>query len=295
MNSYTIGQNAFNAKSYAGGLYIVATPIGNLGDITIRGLEILSSADLIACEDTRVTGKLLNAFGIKTKMIPYHEHNAEKQTPKIIEALNKGKLVALTSDAGTPLVSDPGQRLVVEVRNAELPVFPVPGASAPLAALTASGFSTERFTFLGFLPNKSAARKASLNTLLDEKGSLIFFEGPSRLAACLRDMAEVFGVERQAAVCRELTKMHEEVRRGPLSELAEHFDQTPPKGEIVIVLAPTEIAKDAVKIDDLLTELLETMSVSRAASEAAKLTDRPKRDLYQRALTLSKALKADED
>lgn len=285
MGTYTIGQSSHVAKTTAAGLYIVATPIGNLGDMTIRGLEILASADFVACEDTRVTGKLLSYFGIKTKMHSYHEYNADIQGAHIIERLQKGEVVALTSDAGTPLVSDPGQRLVAAAREAGLPVFPVPGASAPLAALTASGFSTEQFTFYGFLPPKQAARKAALTALMDDKGTLVFFEGPSRLDACLLDMASVLGMSRMGAVCRELTKMHEEVRRAPLGELAEYYSENPPRGEIVIVLAPNNTSAE-IDLDALIAELLETMSVSRAAGEAAKLTGRSKRDLYQRALAL---------
>ncbi|MFK7901712.1 MAG: 16S rRNA (cytidine(1402)-2'-O)-methyltransferase [Nitratireductor sp.] len=263
----------------------MSTPIGNLGDITIRGLEILASADLIACEDTRVTGKLLSHFGIKAKMHSYHEYNADKEGAIIIERLKKGEVVALASDAGTPLVSDPGQRLVALARENDLPVFPVPGASAPLAAITASGFSTQRFTFFGFLPPKQVARQSELKKLLDEKGTLAFFEGPSRLAACLSDMALVLGEDRQGAVCRELTKMHEEVQRDSLANLASYYEQYPPRGEIVIVLAPKD-EEQTLDIDALLLELLQTMSVSRAASEAAKLTGRAKRDLYQKALFL---------
>lgn len=290
MGSYTIGQSSHVAKTASAGLYIISTPIGNLGDMTIRGLEILASADIVACEDTRVTGKLLSHFGIKAKLYSYHEYNADKVGAQIIERLQKGEIVALTSDAGTPLVSDPGQRLVAAAREADLPVFPVPGASAPLAALTASGFPTEQFTFYGFLPPKQAARKTALTNLIDDKGTLVFFEGPSRLDACLADMAEVLGPKRLGAVCRELTKLHEEVRRAPLSELAKHYTENPPRGEIVIVLAPDTQEKE-IDVDALITELLQTMSVSRAASEAAKLSGRPKRDLYQRALSLNEKQK----
>lgn len=285
MGSYTIGQSSHIAKTAANGLYIISTPIGNLGDITIRALELLAGADIVACEDTRVTGKLLSHFGIKTKLVSYHEYNADKVGPHIIERLQNGEVVALTSDAGTPLVSDPGQRLVAAAREAELPVFPVPGASAPLAALTASGFATDQFTFYGFLPPKMAARKTALTSLMEDKGTLVFFEGPSRLDACLTDMAQVLGETRMGAVCREITKLHEEVRRAPLSELAQYYSQNPPRGEIVIVLAP-ETGEKEIDIDALIIELLDTMSVSRTASEAAKLSGRPKRDLYQRALIL---------
>lgn len=289
MSSFTIRSNSFDAKTISNGLYVVSTPIGNLADITIRALEVLASADLIACEDTRVTGKLLSHYGIKSKMIAYHEHNAKKQGEKIITLFENGKIVALTSDAGTPLVSDPGQRLVSLAREKDIPVYPIPGPSAPLAAISVCGFSTERFSFFGFLPNKKSARKSELQSLRTEKGTLIFFESPSRLAACLQDMVEVFSGDRKAAICRELTKLHEEVRTDSLDVLSEHYQQNPAKGEIVIILEPDESSGTSFDLDKILTEFLETMSVSRAASEAASLTGQSKREVYQRALALKKA------
>ncbi|MGB7287358.1 MAG: 16S rRNA (cytidine(1402)-2'-O)-methyltransferase [Salaquimonas sp.] len=288
MGSFMIGDKEFSSAKPAPGLYIVSTPIGNLGDITLRALETLAGADIIACEDTRVTAKLLKRYGISAKRTSYHEHNADKEGPILLDAVRQGKVVALASDAGTPLISDPGQRLVAAAKTEALPVFPIPGVSAPIAALTASGLPTEVFTFAGFLPSKQGQRQSVLQSFRGHDGTLMFFEGPSRLAASLKDMAEQFGGERQACVCRELTKMHEEARLGSLSELLEHYTQSPPKGEIVIVLAP-EIKDQILDPETLLVELLETMSVSRAASEAAKRTGLAKRDLYTKALNLAEA------
>jgi len=286
MGEYQIGMHAFNAPKPVGGLYIVSTPIGNLADITLRALEVLSGADIIACEDTRVTAKLLQRYAIKARRVAYHEHNAEKEGPLLLEAIRSGKVVALVSDAGTPLVSDPGQRLVAAARLEGLAVFPIPGPSAPIAALTASGLPTDVFTFGGFLPSKSGQRKTVLQSFLGQAGTLMFFEGPSRLVASLNDMAEIFGNDRQACVARELTKLHEEAVLAPLGELIEYYEAKPPKGEIVIVLAP-QIKNEASDPDAVLRELLTEMSVSRAAGEAAKLTGMTKRDLYARALKIA--------
>jgi 16S rRNA (cytidine1402-2'-O)-methyltransferase len=284
-----IGATEFAAPKPAAGLYVVSTPIGNLRDITIRALEILAGADVVACEDTRVTAKLLNRYGISARRKAYHEHNADHEGPLLLQAVAEGKVVALASDAGTPLISDPGQRLVAEAKRLDLAVFPVPGASAPIAALTASGLPTDCFTFAGFLPSKKGQRIATLQSFRGQSslqaGTLMFFESPARLANALEDMIEVFGPVREACICREITKMHEEARRGSLAELLEHYSEHPPKGEIVIVLAP-EVRGDTPDADTVLMELLETMSVSRAASEAAKLTGLAKRDLYSRALEI---------
>ena len=286
MSAFVIHGKEFMAPAQEGGLYVVATPIGNLGDITIRALEILAACDVIACEDTRVTGKLLSRYGIATKRRPYHEHNAEREGPKLLELLHEGQSVALVSDAGTPLISDPGQRLVASAREAGIPVTAIPGASAPLAALAASGLVTGRFTFAGFLPPKKGARQAALATFAESHGTLVFFEGPSRLAASLADMAETFGSDHRGCVARELTKLHEEYRAGPLEELAAHYRENPPKGEIVILVEPLAGAGEADR-ETVLRELLETMNVSRAAAEAARLTGLPKRELYQAALRIS--------
>ncbi|MCB1384927.1 MAG: 16S rRNA (cytidine(1402)-2'-O)-methyltransferase [Nitratireductor sp.] len=286
MTHFTIRQQTFAAAPLEPGVYVVATPIGNLGDVTLRALETLAAADLIACEDTRVTGKLLVRYAIDTPRRAYHEHNADREGPALLDLVASGKAVALASDAGTPLISDPGQRLVAQARGRGLPVFALPGASAPLAALAAAGLPTSRFTFAGFPPPRQGARRAELARFSENQGTLVFFEGPSRLAATLADMAEVFGPAHTGCVARELTKLHEEFRTGPLADLAEHYAAHPPRGEIVILVAPLE-AGEAPDPETLLRELLQTMSVSRAAAEAARLTGGRKRDLYQLALRLA--------
>ncbi len=210
------------AAKLASGLFVVATPIGNLGDITVRALQALAGADLIACEDTRVTRKLLDHYGIATPLTPYHEHNAAAARPKLLAALAQGKAVALVSDAGTPLISDPGYKLVRAAREAGYPVVPLPGASSVLAALATAGLPTDRFFFEGFLPAKSAQRRARLAELDRMPATLVLFETGPRLAAALADLAETFG-PREGAICRELTKFFEEVRRGDLESLAAHY------------------------------------------------------------------------
>lgn len=267
------------------GLYLAATPIGNLGDITLRVLEALAAANMIACEDTRVTGRLLQHYSIKTPMTAYHEHNADSAGNKILEKIIEGQSVVLTSDAGTPVISDPGFRLVVDARSRELPVIPLPGASAPLAALIASGIPSQQWTFHGFLPSKQGARQAHLKLLSSRKESLIFFDSPNRLVNTLNDISEIFGQDRIVCVARELTKLHEEVITAPVSELVKRFARQKTKGEIVIIVSPSQ--ED--KIHDptvLISELLETMTVKQAAAEAAELTGMPKRQLYQLALTI---------
>ncbi|NDV88320.1 16S rRNA (cytidine(1402)-2'-O)-methyltransferase [Aurantimonas aggregata] len=270
------------------GLYLVATPIGNLGDVTLRGLEIIAGADRLACEDTRVTAKLLQRFAIKRRMTPYHEHNAEQSGAALLADLVAGQSVALVSDAGTPLVSDPGYRLVQLALDAGIKVVPIPGASAVLAALCASGLPSDAFFFAGFLPQKEQARAARLQELARVPGSLVFFEAPHRIAASLSAMATALG-ERPAAVCRELTKAYETVYRGTLPELAERFaamEQV--RGEIVVCIAPppAEAAASAADTDGILAGLLAEMKPTQAAQEAARLTGLPRRELYQRALEL---------
>ncbi len=285
MAEYSLDGITHHSGSLEPGLYIVATPIGNLADITIRALKTLAGADLIACEDTRTTGKLLKHFGIATKMTPYHEHNADKAGAAIISMLQENQSVALVSDAGTPLISDPGYRLVAGAREKQVRIVPVPGPSAPLAALVASGLQTDRFMFAGFLPSKTAARKSRLRELADVNSTMIFFESPNRLLASLDDIIEIYGGERVGAVARELTKFHEEITSGSLLELRNAYDGRKVRGEIVIVIAPLQ--QDAqIDIDALLGELLTNMSVSRAAAEASKLSGKTKREMYQRALAL---------
>ena len=248
-------------------------------------LETLAGCDLIACEDTRVTGKLLRHYGITTKAISYHEHNAITAGPRIVEDLKSGKSVVQVSDAGTPLVSDPGFRLIDLAQEAGIPVWPLPGATAPVTALVASGLPNEVWTFAGFLPTKQGARKARLESLSAIPSTLIFFESPNRVDKSLADMVEVFGEDRIACVARELTKLHEELITGTLSELASIFSDKSAKGEIVVLIAPP-LEKEIQDTETLLLELMQSMSVSKAAAEAAVLTGNSKRDLYQQALQL---------
>lgn len=270
------------------GLHIVSTPIGNLADITLRALAVLSRADVIACEDTRVTAKLKSTFGLTSPLIPYHEHNAERATPKIIRRLEKGEIVALVSDAGTPLISDPGYRLVGAAIEAGITVIAVPGPSAALAALVASGLPTDKFLFAGFLPPRPSARRKELSVLAPLRASLVFYESPNRLAATLKDMAQTLA-SRQAVVAREITKKFEELSRGTLGELADTYGaQDNPKGEIVIVVGPPGDQPEATpeEIDRLLTETLKNEGVKDAASIIANATGWPRRAVYQRALAL---------
>ncbi|ORE97334.1 16S rRNA (cytidine(1402)-2'-O)-methyltransferase [Aurantimonas sp. 22II-16-19i] len=269
-------------------LYLVATPIGNLGDVTLRALEIIAGADRLACEDTRVTGKLLQRFAIERRMTPYHEHNAETAGPALIEVVQAGGSVALVSDAGTPLVSDPGYRLVQSAYEAGVKVVPIPGASAVTTALLASGLPSDAFFFAGFLPQKEKARAERLEELVRVPGTLILFEAPHRIAASLAAMAEIFP-EREAAVCRELTKLHETIYRGLLPDLATQFSEMAEvRGEIVVCIAPppADGAASQADADEILAGLLVEMKPTKAAQEAARLTGLPRRDLYQRALEM---------
>jgi 16S rRNA (cytidine1402-2'-O)-methyltransferase len=285
--TYVVGQAEIMARPLAAALYLVATPIGNLGDITLRALETLAGADVLACEDTRVTRVLLDRYGIRQRPYAYHEHNAGEAGPKLIAALQEGRSVALVSDAGTPLVSDPGFRLVEQALAAGIRVVPIPGPSAVLAALTASGLPSDAFLFAGFLPVKDGQRKTRLTQLATVPATLIFFESPRRLAETLVAMAEVLG-DRPAAIGRELTKTFEEMRTGTLAALAAHFAEAPtPKGEIVICVGPPDDKADAPgDIDRLLTSLAAEMPASKAAAEAAKMTGQPKQALYRRLLEL---------
>lgn len=277
---------ALSEAPLAPGLYLVATPIGNLRDITLRALDVLSAADLVMAEDTRVAGKLLHAFGLSKKLERYDEHSADRAGPKAMAILAEGGRVALVSDAGTPLVSDPGYRLAREAIAAGLPVFPIPGASALLAGLTVAGLPTDRFLFAGFPPPKSAARKAFLEELAGLRATLVFFEGGSRVAASLADMAEVFG-PREAAVARELTKLYETVTRGTLADLAADPRMVSPKGEFVIVVGPgREDIATAADADTALKDALTRLRPAEAASEVARALGLPRRDLYRRAMEL---------
>ena len=267
---------------------MVATPIGNAADITLRALDILGSADFVACEDTRVTGRLLHLHGLSRPLVAYHDHNAARALPAVIERLKNGEKVALVSDAGTPLVSDPGYRLVRAAIDAGIEVAAVPGPSSVTAALSIAGLPTDRFFFQGFLPRNKGARRQTLAEIAAIQASLLFMESAKRLAATLADMAHVLG-PRPAAVARELTKLHEEVRRGRLPELAAHYrDAGPPKGEVVIVIGPPDPAETPGEeaVDDLLRAALAQLSVKEAAALVAGQTGISRRPLYARALAL---------
>lgn len=275
------------------GLYLVATPIGNLGDISSRAIEVLTAADTIACEDTRNTQKLLNLLGIKKKRLTaYHEYNADKARPYILERLRNGEMIALVSDAGTPLVSDPGYRLVQDCISQNIYVTAIPGASAVLTALQLSGLPSHRFLFEGFLPPKTTARKKELALLAEVPATLIFYESPQRLEETLNDMLFVLG-NRYAAVVRELTKKFEQTIRGTFSELLAYYQKNnPPKGEIVIVVSPAEQKKESLdEIRNQLTEALKKMSVKEAVSLISQSKSESKKTIYQMAVEIKNASK----
>ncbi|SHF61229.1 16S rRNA (cytidine1402-2'-O)-methyltransferase [Kaistia soli DSM 19436] len=294
---YTIDGQAFTAPPLPGGLYIVSTPIGNLRDITIRALQTLAAADIIACEDTRTTRVLLRHYGLSGQLIAYHEHNAAEQRPRILEALDTGRSLALVSDAGTPLISDPGYRLVADVTAAGHLVVPIPGASAILAGLVAAALPTDAFFFAGFLPTRTVGRKKRIAALAAIPGTLVFYESPHRTAETLADLAETLGPERPATMARELTKTFETHRRGTLGSLAaELADEPDPKGEIVIMVGPPEAGvAEPGDVDALLLRLLADHPVKEAAQQAAAQTGLPRRDLYQRALALKQGDGGDDD
>jgi 16S rRNA (cytidine1402-2'-O)-methyltransferase len=268
------------------GLYIVATPIGNLSDLSPRAADVLARADLIAVEDSRVTAKLLHHIGARRPMLPYHDHNAERVRPQLIERMREGA-VALVSDAGTPLISDPGYKLVRDARAAGIAVTTVPGPSAVVAALTLAGLPTDRFLFLGFLPPKSGAKATAIAEVASIRATLVLYESGPRLASTLRALQDGLG-DREAAVAREISKKFEETVTGSLSELAERYSEAPPKGEIVVVVAPPGEA-EAVgedQIDSALREAMGRLSASRAAAEVAERLGVPRRQAYERALRL---------
>ena len=262
------------------GLYIVATPIGNLSDLSPRAASVLARAGLIAVEDSRVTAKLLHHIGVKRPMLPYHDHNADRVRPGLIERM-RGEAVALVSDAGTPLISDPGYKLVRDARAAGIAITTIPGPSAVVAALTLAGLPTDRFAFFGFLPAKG--RKAAIAEAALFHGSLVFYESGPRLAAALAALAEGLG-DRDAAIVREISKRFEETVTGTLAGLAARYSEAPPKGEIVIVVAPPQgkaVAEE--EVDRALREAMTRLSPSRAAAEVAALLGLPRRDVYARA------------
>jgi len=274
-----------------GTLYVVATPIGNLEDMTPRAIRILSEVDLIAAEDTRHSGKLLKHFGIEAKTEALHEHNERSQVPRLIDILQAGKSIAFITDAGTPLVSDPGFHLVRSARQAGLTVIPVPGACAAIAALSAAGLPSDRFVFEGFPPAKSAARRAVFEKLHEEARTLIFYESPHRILESLKEMTEIFGPEREAVLARELTKQFETVRSGTLTELSKWVNRDPHQqlGEFVILIHGVPRAeREAVDEDAerVLKILLEELPVSQATALAAKITGLKKNRLYEYALNL---------
>jgi len=278
-------------KKLRAGLYIVATPIGNLGDISRRAKDTLAGADLIACEDTRVTGKLLNAYLIKKPMMPYHEHNGATQRPKIIERIQEGAAVVLVSDAGTPLISDPGYKLVDEAQNEGLYVTSLPGPSAVPTALSLAGLPTNRFLFMGFAPNKSKARCDWFALEKHTDATLVYYESAKRIAASLRDASNTLGA-RPAAVCRELTKKFEQVVRDDLCALADAYEKSgPPKGEIVVVIAPgvkqTSQEVTAGNTETTLRLALQHMSVKSASAFVAELLGEKRKAIYSRALEIS--------
>jgi 16S rRNA (cytidine1402-2'-O)-methyltransferase len=286
---YVVGGHPIDVGRTAPGLHIVATPIGNLGDITLRALATLAGADMIACEDTRVTRKLTDRYAITTPLTPYHDHNAPTARPKLLRWLAEGAAIALVSDAGTPLVSDPGYKLVRAALEGGHAVTALPGASAPLAALAVAGMPTDQFFFAGFLPSKQTARRAQIAELARIPATLVLFETGPRIAATLADLAAALR-GRDAALCRELTKIHEEVRRGDLATLAQSCVTGEIRGEIVLVIAPP-VASEQPSIadtDTLLRQALARVSLKDAVGEVAHATGLPRRDLYQRALALAK-------
>jgi len=275
---------ALDDAPLAPGLYVVATPIGNLRDITLRALDVLAAADLVLAEDTRVAGKILSVYGLSARLERYDEHAAERARPKVLAALADGKRVALVSDAGTPLVSDPGYRLVREAAAQGAAVFPIPGPSALLASLSAAGLPTDRFLFAGFPPAKGAARRSFLEELATIRATLVFFEGGSRLAASLADMAAVLG-PREAVVCRELTKLYETFYRGSLGQLAVDPRLNDPKGEIVILVAPGREAEASQgDIDAAIADALTRLRPGEAATEVARALGLSRREVYQRLI-----------
>jgi len=293
VRSFVIADRPIQGSRLAPGLYLVATPIGNLGDITLRALQALAGVDLIACEDTRVTRKLLDRYAIATPLTPYHDHNAATARPGLLRRLAEGAAVALVSDAGTPLISDPGFKLVRAAQDAGHLVTALPGPSAVLTALTVGGLPTDRFFFAGFLPPKQVARRARIAELAPLAATLVLFESGPRIAATLTDLADGLGANREAALCRELTKLHEEIRRGELGTLAQAIAGEEPRGEIVVVIGPPQapVQTGAAESESLLRDALERLSLKDAVAEVAQLTGRRRREIYQSALALQKSLK----
>jgi 16S rRNA (cytidine1402-2'-O)-methyltransferase len=296
VRTFSIDSHVLTAPKPVPGLYLVATPIGNLGDITLRALETLAGVDIIACEDTRITRRLTERYAIAAELKPYHEHNAALARPKILERLAQGASIALVSDAGTPLISDPGFKLVREVCAAGHAVIAVPGPSSVLTALSVAALPTDRFFFEGFLPAKEHARRTRLAELARIDATLVMFESGNRVQDTLADLAGIMG-GRDAAICRELTKVHEDVKRAPIAELARTADRLETRGEFVLVVGPPQAGAqlmDEGELDDLLRASLAHDSVKDAVTHAVELSGRPRRAVYARALELAKEIRGDD-
>src|SRR5712671_3840575 len=288
--TFSLGGHILTAPKPVPGLYLVATPIGNLGDITLRALETLAGVDIIACEDTRITRRLTERYAITALLKPYHEHNAALARPKILERLGQGASIALVSDAGTPLISDPGFKLVREVCAAGHQVIALPGPSSVLSALSVAALPTDRFFFEGFLPAKETARRARLAELARIDATLVLFESGDRVQDTLRDLADIMG-PRDAAICREMTKLHEDIHRAPIAELARSADRLETRGEFVLVVGPAAAGAQIMaedELDGLLRSSLQRGSVKDAVAHAVELSGRPRREIYARALELAK-------
>jgi 16S rRNA (cytidine1402-2'-O)-methyltransferase len=296
VRTFSIAGHVLTAPKPVPGLYLVATPIGHLGDITLRALETLAGVDIVACEDTRITRRLTERYAIAAELKPYHEHNAALARPKILERLGQGASIALVSDAGTPLISDPGFKLVREVCAAGHPVIAVPGPSSVLSALSVAALPTDRFFFEGFLPAREHARRTRLAELAGIDATLVMFESGNRVQDTLADLAEIMG-GRDAAICRELTKLHEEVKRAPISELAEAAGSLETRGEFVLVIGPPPADAQVMaegELDELLRTSLQRDSVKDAVAHAVELSGRPRRAVYARALELAREIRSDD-
>lgn len=277
--------------NHPGTLYIVATPIGNLKDISLRAVEVLQTVDCIAAEDTRHSRHLLQHLGIKTPLLSLHAHNEEERAGSLLERLQRGESIALISDAGTPLISDPGSILVKKIKNAGVAIVPIPGACALIAALSVSGLPTDRFIFEGFLPTKAKLRKERLEALVSEPRTLIFYEAPHRILGFLEEIKQIFGPDRQMVLARELTKVFETVRAGLIGEIVDWVrqDNNQQRGEIVVLIAgakETSTASACLSSDNILKILLESLPVKQAVEMAAKMTNEKKNHLYERALQI---------
>ena len=275
-----------HSQTYPTGLYIIATPIGNLRDITLRALDVLALVDVVLCEDTRVSGKLMSHYGLNKKLLSYHDHNGEERRPQIMQMLEQGQRIALVSDAGTPLISDPGYKLVRDVQAEGHYVSVLPGASSVLSALCLAGLPTNQFYFAGFLPPKQGAAADQLHALKSVEATLVFFESARRLIDTLEQMQSILG-KREVAVVREITKLFEESRRGDFDTLLAHYrDKGEPKGEVVIVVSPPQANAQAQDATAMLQALLTSHSIKEASAIVAEQTGRPRKEIYALALQL---------